>query len=222
MNAMGRNTLAGELLRGFVERIENEEAQKKQHADNITAIYADAKAQGLIPKAIRYVVKARTLKPSELQEIETLRDLYMHAMGMATDAPLFRLMGLVSADLTARESVIEALKKFVAPGTSIVIESGGTPIRLTGDKDGNVSVTEVIEQPMQTSDALGKKKTTPPKTPVPDVTAAEAEAMGRQARKGDVPIISNPFPYGHVNRPHWDRGWRIEDGGDGMGPGEDD
>ncbi|MBI5111323.1 MAG: DUF2312 domain-containing protein [Rhodovulum sp.] len=221
MNQVGRNTLAGETLRNFVERIENEEAQKKQHSDNIAAICAEAKAQGFLPAAVRWVVKQRKLKPSERQESETLRDLYMHAMGMASEPPLFRAVGLMSVDIAVKEAVIEAAKALVPANGSITIEAGGSPVRLSRDKDGNVAVTEVVEKPVEPVAADGRKKPTAPKESVPVVSADEAESLGRIARRADVPIIQNPFPYGHPNRPHWDRGWRVEDGGDGMGPSED-
>ena len=42
--------------------------------------------------------------------------------------------------------------------------------------------------------------------------------MGRQARRDDEPIMSNPFPWDDKRRRKWDEGWREEDGGDGMGP----
>lgn len=219
MTAVGRNTLAGERLRGFVERIESEEVQKKQHGDNIAVIIAEAKAEGFVPAAIRYVLKQRKLKPSERQENETLRDLYMHAMGMASEPPLFRAVGLMGVDITVKEAVIEAAKELVPANGSITIKAGGAPVHLTRDKDGAITVTEMVEKPVEMPGS--RKKTAVPKAEVPDATSAEAEALGRIARRNDVPIIQNPFPYGHPNRPHWDRGWRIEDGGDGMGPSED-
>ena len=84
---IGRNTIAGEMLRGYVERLENIAAQKKQLSDDASAVLADAKANGLIPAAIRFVIKKRKMKPSDRQECEALEDTYMHSMGMATVAP---------------------------------------------------------------------------------------------------------------------------------------
>jgi uncharacterized protein (UPF0335 family) len=215
--SMGKNTIAGELLRGFVERLDNIADQKKQLTDDAAAVMAEAKASGLVPVAVRFVIKKRKMKPSDRQECEALEDTYLHSMGMATDTPLFRYVGLMSVDTNSRESVIDAMKKFVPATGSITIEAGGSPVRLTRDKEGNISVTEVIEKPVQQNMPEAGKRQPPPKAAAPDVTADVAESMGRQAFKDDVPIINNPFPFGDARRPRWDKGWREEGGGDGMG-----
>lgn len=217
MNIVGKNSIAGELLRGYVERLENIAAQKKQLGDDAAAVMAEAKASGLVPAAVRFVIKKRKMKPSDRQECEALEDVYLHSMGMATDTPLFRHVGLMSVDITSREQIIEAMKKFVPPDGSIVIEAGGAPVRLTRDKDGNISVTEVIEKPVQQSMPETGRRQTAPKPEVPDVSLDVAESMGHQAYKDDVPIINNPFPFGDARRPRWDKGWRDEGGNDGMG-----
>lgn len=46
--------------------------------------------------------------------------------------------------------------------------------------------------------------------------------MGRQFARDNRAIIDNPFPYGDPRRPHFDKGWRLETGNDGMGPEDDD
>jgi uncharacterized protein (UPF0335 family) len=217
---IGRNTIGGELLRGFVERIENINSQIKELQNDKAVVMAEAKAANLIPAGITYIVKKRKLKPSERSEAEALQDMYMHAMGMAADNPLFRAVGLMKVDITTRESVIEAMRAFVPVGGSIEIEAGGGPrVRLTRDKDGAVSVTEVVEKPVEQSKPSGSKPK--PKPEVPEVDGDGAERLGREAFKADVPIINNPFPFGDARRPRWDSGWRRESGGDGMGPEED-
>jgi uncharacterized protein (UPF0335 family) len=213
---IGRNTISGELLRGFVERIESIEERIDDLKDDKGGVMAEAKAAGFVKEGVRYIVKKRKLKPSERAEAEALEDMYLHAMGMAADNPLFRAVGLMGIDITAKESVIEAMKKFVPANGSIVIEAGGAPVRLTRDKDGNVSVTEVIEKPMETAEASKGGKPFQ-KAPVPDVDANGAELLGREAFRRDEAIITNPFPFGDARRPRWDKGWRDESGGDGMG-----
>lgn len=214
--SMGKNTIASEMLRGYVERMENIADQKKQLSDDAAAVMAEAKAAGLVPAAIRFVIKKRKMKPSDRAECEAMEDTYLHSMGMATDTPLFRHVNLMSVDITSREQVIEAMKKFVPSTGSITIEAGGSPVRLTRDKEGNISVTEVIEKPVQKDLPETDKKPQRAKADVPDVTADVAETMGRQAFKDDVPVIGNPFPYGDTRRPRWDKGWRDESGSDGM------
>jgi uncharacterized protein (UPF0335 family) len=214
---IGKNTIGAELLRGFVDRVESINAQIKQLGQDKAVVLAEAKAANLVPAAINFIVKKRKMKPSQRSEAEALEDMYMHAMGMAGDTPLFRAVGLMKVDITSRESVIDAMKKFVPANGSITVEAGGAPVRLTRDGEGNISVTEVIEKPVQQELPKTGKRGAPPKAEVPDVTPAVAESMGRQAFKDDVPIINNPFPFGDARRPLWDRGWRDESGGDGMG-----
>jgi len=218
MSAIGKNTIGSELLRGFVERVENINAQIKQLGQDKGVVLAEAKAANLIPAGINYIVKKRKMKPSERAESEALEDMYLHAMGMAADNPLFRAVGLMKVDITSRESVIEAMKKFVPTGGSIEVEAGGGPkVRLTRDKDGMVSVSEVIEKPMSQAAPASEGKGARVKPDVPNVDADGAEALGRQAYREDVPVIGNPFPFGDARRPRWDKGWRDEGGNDGMG-----
>lgn len=218
MNTVGKNTIAGELLRSHVERVENINAQIKQLGQDKAVVLAEAKASGLVPAGINYIVKKRKLKPSERAEAEALEDMYLHAMGMAADNPLFRAVGLMKVDITARESVIEAMKKFVPTNGSIEVEAGGGPkVRLTRDATGNVNVIEVVEKPIQQPEPSSTGKAKPSKPDVPDVDTDGAEQLGRAAFKSDVPIISNPFPFGDARRPRWDKGWRDEGGNDGMG-----
>jgi uncharacterized protein (UPF0335 family) len=218
--SMGKNTLAGELLRGFVERVENINGQIKELGKDKAVVMAEAKKANLIPAGINYVVKKRKMKPSERSEAEALEDLYLHAMGMEANNPLFRMVGLMKVDITARESVIEAMKKFVPVNGSITIDAGGAPVRLSRDADGNISVTEVVEKPLSSSPA-GVKAPKAPRAEVPDVTGEQAEELGRDAFNDDVPIINNPFPFGDARRPRWDAGWRDESGSDGMGPDDE-
>jgi uncharacterized protein (UPF0335 family) len=218
MTVIGRNTIAGELLRGFVERIENLDEQIGSLRDDKGVVFAEAKAADIQPAGVRYIVRKRKQKPSERSEAEALEDMYLHAMGMAADNPLFRMVGLMSVDVTAKESVIEAMKKFVPAGGSIEVEAGGGPkVRLTRDKDGNVSVTEVVEKPIEAPSTPAGARPRAPKPDVPDVDAAGAEELGRAAYRADIPIINNPFPFADPRRPRWDEGWRAEAGNDGMG-----
>lgn len=222
MNTVGRNTIAAEALRGYVERVENIEAQKAQLNADKSAVMAEAKAQGFQTEGISAIVKLRKMKPSDVQESEALLDSYRHAMGMEANLPLFRHVGLMSVDVTKRDEVIEAMKKFVPANGSIQIETAdGKPVRLTRDSDGNISVTEVVEKPVEQPKAPKSGKRGAAKVEAPNVDADGAEQLGRKAYKDDAPIISNPFPFGDPRRPRWDVGWRKESGSDGMGPEED-
>lgn len=215
MNSMGKNTIGGELLRGFVERVEAINEKMDDLRDDKRVIMAEAQQADILPAGINYIVKQRKMKPSERAEDDSLKAMYLHAMGMEPNNPLFRMVGLMKVDITSRESVIAAMKDFVPAGGSIEVDAGGGPkVRLTRDKEGNVSVTEVTEKTVSTSD--GDKPGKPAKPPVPDVDADGAERLGREAFKSDLPIISNPFPFGDQRRARWDKGWRSESGSDGM------
>lgn len=221
MNQIGRNTVSGELLRSFVERVENINEQMDQLRDDKRVVMAEAIQQGLVPKGITYIVKQRKLKPSERAENDSLRDMYLHVMGMAAELPLFRAVGLMKVDIASKESVIEAMKKFVPAGGSITIEAGGAPVRLIRDGDGEISVVEIVEKPAGDANTTTRKVPAKDKPPVPDCDADGAEKLGRQAFKQDARVIDNPFPFGDPRRARWDAGWRAESGSDGMGPDDD-
>lgn len=214
-----RNSVAGEELRGYIERIERLREEKKELAEDEKLVMAEAKNAGFDTKMIRHCIKVRAAKPSDVEEARALEDLYLSALGMRSELPLFRSIDLMNVDVTAKEQVVEALKQFVPSSGAIVIEAGGTPLRLQRDETGEVTITEVVEKPKR--EGGGEPSTKPSRKPlanIPECSADEAEALGRDAAKADVPIIQNPFPFGDARRPRWDLGWRKEAGNDGMGP----
>ncbi|MGB3537884.1 MAG: DUF2312 domain-containing protein [Mesorhizobium sp.] len=219
--AVGENS--AQRLRGFVERVEHIREQKKQLGDDEKAVMAEAKAEGYVPAAIRYVVKVRAEKPHDRQEREAMQDLYLHAMGMAAEPPLFRFAGLAAVDNTARDQVIEGMKAFVPPHGEghIDVKFGAATIRLERQKDDTVTSTEVVPKPVQPSSSPTIAPTVP-REPVPDVDDAGAFDLGRQYARDNRAVIDNPFPFGDPRRAKFDEGWRRESGGDGMGPEGDD
>ncbi|MBF0271058.1 MAG: DUF2312 domain-containing protein [Magnetococcales bacterium] len=74
--------ISSEDLRRVVERIERLEEEKLGIAADIRAIYAEAKAMGFDPKIVRKVVRLRSMEPHQIEEEETLTDLYKRALGM--------------------------------------------------------------------------------------------------------------------------------------------
>lgn len=217
--SIGKNTLNNEVMMDFISRVEDRERAKKQISDEIGIIYAEVKAANLSTAGLRAVVKARKLKPSQFRESEDLRDVYFHAAGLLEEPPLFRSIEALAGDDMSKQAVIDRFAKLVPPSGSIVVEMDGPPIRITRDKDGAVTMTEVVEKQSPTTN-----RTTTPRTPakadVPNVDAEGAEKLGRQAFLEDAAIITNPFPFGDARRARWDMGWRRESGGDGMGPEE--
>ncbi len=74
--------IAGERLRGLVERIERLEEEKKALADDIKDVFAEAKSAGFDVKVLRQLIRLRRQQPAEIEEQETLLDLYRRALGM--------------------------------------------------------------------------------------------------------------------------------------------
>lgn len=221
--SVGQNS--AELIRSYVERVERIREEKKQLTDDEKAIMAEAKSQGFVPAAIRYVLKVRAEKPHDRQEREAMQDLYLHAMGMANEPPLFRFSGLAAVDHAARDQVIEGMREFAPPhgGGHIDVRFGASTIRLERQKDGSVTATDVVDKPVQTrSESSGGIAPSQPRVPVPDVDDAGAFDLGREFARDNRAVIENPFPFGDPRRARFDEGWRRENGGDGMGPEGDD
>ncbi len=74
--------ITGERLRSIVERIERLEEEKKALSSDIKDIFAEAKSAGFDVKVLRAVIRLRKQEPAEVEEQETLLDLYRRALGM--------------------------------------------------------------------------------------------------------------------------------------------
>lgn len=74
--------VASDVLKQLISKIEHLENEKKEIAENIKDVYAEAKAQGFDAKVIRQVVKERKMDKNELDEQETLLAMYKRALGM--------------------------------------------------------------------------------------------------------------------------------------------
>ncbi|WP_138379591.1 DUF2312 domain-containing protein [Luteithermobacter gelatinilyticus] len=74
--------IAVDALRSFIERIERLEEEKKNLAEDIKDVYAEAKANGFDVKIMRQIIKMRKMEDHERQEQEALIDLYASALGM--------------------------------------------------------------------------------------------------------------------------------------------
>ena len=78
--------VAAGQLRAFVERIEHLEEEKREVAEQIKEVYAEAKGTGFDTKILRKVVALRKKDAEERQEEEALLDLYLTALGMTPAA----------------------------------------------------------------------------------------------------------------------------------------
>lgn len=220
VQAPGSNLLSGEELRTFFERIEKVRHDKKKLGDVEKEIFAEMKSRGYDAAIVRYILKRRTLKPDQVAEFEALTETYMAAVGMLSEPPLFRHVSGMGVDPLVKESVVAALKMIAPMDGDITIKAGAGPrLRITRTKEG-VHVEEVSDAPWATVPGAGGDVpgSTPP-TAVPEVNDDGAFLLGKEARKEDVPVVQNPFPFGDQRRRHWDEGWREQDGGDGFGGG---
>jgi uncharacterized protein (UPF0335 family) len=74
--------IAGDRLKSFVERIERLEEEKRALAEDIKEVYAEAKGTGFDPKIMRQVIRLRRMDKDDLDEQESLLDIYKRALGM--------------------------------------------------------------------------------------------------------------------------------------------
>jgi uncharacterized protein (UPF0335 family) len=74
--------IAVDRLRSIIERIERLEEERKALANDIKDIYGEAKSAGFDVKVVRTLISLRKKEPAEVEEQETLLDLYKRALGM--------------------------------------------------------------------------------------------------------------------------------------------
>ena len=74
--------IAADRLRSIIERVERLEEEKKALSSDIKDIMAEAKSAGFDVKVIRQILRIRRQEPAEVEEQETLLDLYRRALGM--------------------------------------------------------------------------------------------------------------------------------------------
>ena len=74
--------IAGDRLKSFIERIERLEEERKALGDDIKEVFAEAKGTGFDPKIMRQVIRMRRMDKDDLDEQETLLDVYRRALGM--------------------------------------------------------------------------------------------------------------------------------------------
>ncbi|MEI7712779.1 MAG: DUF2312 domain-containing protein [Rhodospirillales bacterium] len=74
--------IAADRLRSIVDRIERLEEEKKALASDIKDIYAEAKSAGFDVKVLRQLIRVRKQEAAEVEEQETMLDVYRRALGM--------------------------------------------------------------------------------------------------------------------------------------------
>jgi uncharacterized protein (UPF0335 family) len=72
--------IAADRLRSLVERIERLEEERKALGSDIKDIYAEAKSAGFDVKVLRQLIRVRKQEPADVEEQETLLDVYRRAL----------------------------------------------------------------------------------------------------------------------------------------------
>ena len=76
------NTVAGDQLKSFIERIERLEEEKAALAGDLREVYSEAKGNGFDTKVMRKIVSLRRKNHAERQEEQAMMELYLQALGM--------------------------------------------------------------------------------------------------------------------------------------------
>ena len=74
--------IAADRLRSLIERIERLEEERKALGSDIKDIFAEAKSAGFDVKVLRQIIRIRKQEPAEVEEQESLLDVYRRALGM--------------------------------------------------------------------------------------------------------------------------------------------
>ena len=74
--------IAADRLRSLIERIERLEEERKALGSDIKEIYAEAKSAGFDVAVIRQLIRIRKREPAQVEEEESLLDVYRRALGM--------------------------------------------------------------------------------------------------------------------------------------------
>lgn len=74
--------IAADRLRDLVTRVERLEEERKALAGDIKDVFTEAKSAGFDTKVVKTLIAMRRKDPAELEEQESLLDLYRRALGM--------------------------------------------------------------------------------------------------------------------------------------------
>ncbi|MEE4451487.1 DUF2312 domain-containing protein [Novosphingobium resinovorum] len=69
-------------LRLLIERVERLEEEKKGISEDISDVYAEAKAVGYDVKVMKVIVKLRRMRPDDRREMDMIVDTYKNALGL--------------------------------------------------------------------------------------------------------------------------------------------
>jgi uncharacterized protein (UPF0335 family) len=76
-------SVTADELRQFIERLEQLESEKKDLAEQLKEVMAEAKGRGYDTKVLRKILALRKRKPDELAEEDAVLEVYKAALGMS-------------------------------------------------------------------------------------------------------------------------------------------
>lgn len=74
--------IAADRLRSIIDRVERLEEERKALGSDIRDIFTEAKSAGFDVKVIKELIKLRKKEPADVEEQETLLDIYRRALNM--------------------------------------------------------------------------------------------------------------------------------------------
>lgn len=74
--------IAADRLRSIVDRIERLHDERAAIGNDISDIYSEAKSAGFDIKALKELIQIRRKDAAEIEELDTLLDVYRRALGM--------------------------------------------------------------------------------------------------------------------------------------------
>ena len=77
--------IAGDRLKSFIERIERLHEERKALGQDISEVFKEAKGTGFDTKIMRIVLRKRAMDKDDMDEQDTLVDIYLRALGMLPD-----------------------------------------------------------------------------------------------------------------------------------------
>jgi uncharacterized protein (UPF0335 family) len=78
----GSPAIAADQLRLFIERAERLHEEVAALNEDLKGVFAEAKANGYDPKAMKACIKLRRLEPHQRQEWDALLETYRKALGL--------------------------------------------------------------------------------------------------------------------------------------------
>ena len=82
MADIGDNSVAGDQLRLFIERVERLTEEKKGISDDIRDVFFEMKAMGYDTKIARQIVRLRKMETHDRQEQQAILEAYCRALGL--------------------------------------------------------------------------------------------------------------------------------------------